>query len=82
MLSATLLASRAASDSYGAEITPHHQALAAHGVLIARNENYWQSGTPYLDEIVVNVRPDAESTVADLGAVRTRRHLRAGRTQG
>jgi peptide/nickel transport system substrate-binding protein len=33
-----------------------------------RNPNYWQTGTPYLDEIVVNVRTDAESMVADLEA--------------
>jgi peptide/nickel transport system substrate-binding protein len=31
-----------------------------------RNKNYWQSGKPYLDEIVVNVRKDAQSMVADL----------------
>ena len=33
-----------------------------------KNPNYWQSGTPYLDEIVVNVRKDAQSMVADLEA--------------
>lgn len=33
-----------------------------------RNPNYWQTGTPYLDEIVVNVRKDAQSMVADLEA--------------
>ena len=31
-----------------------------------KNKNYWQSGRPYLDEIVVNVRKDAQSMVADL----------------
>jgi peptide/nickel transport system substrate-binding protein len=31
-----------------------------------RNKNYWQSGTPYVDEIVVNVRSDAQALVADL----------------
>src|SRR6266581_2897568 len=31
-----------------------------------RNKNYWQTGKPYLDEIVVNVRKDAQSMVADL----------------
>jgi peptide/nickel transport system substrate-binding protein len=31
-----------------------------------KNPNYWQSGKPYLDEIVVNVRKDAQSMVADL----------------
>jgi peptide/nickel transport system substrate-binding protein len=31
-----------------------------------KNKNYWQSGKPYLDEIVVNVRKDAQSMVADL----------------
>jgi len=31
-----------------------------------KNPNYWQSGKPYLDEIVVNVRADAQSMVADL----------------
>jgi peptide/nickel transport system substrate-binding protein len=31
-----------------------------------RNPNYWQTGRPYLDEIVVNVRSDAQSLVADL----------------
>jgi peptide/nickel transport system substrate-binding protein len=31
-----------------------------------RNPNYWQSGRPYLDEIVVNVRADAQALVADL----------------
>jgi peptide/nickel transport system substrate-binding protein len=36
-----------------------------------KNPNYWQSGRPYLDEIVVNVRADAPSMVAELesGAV-------------
>ncbi len=33
-----------------------------------RNPNYWQTGTPYLDNIVINVRSDAESMVADLEA--------------
>ena len=33
-----------------------------------KNPNYWQTGTPYLDEIVVNVRKDAQSMVADLEA--------------
>jgi peptide/nickel transport system substrate-binding protein len=33
-----------------------------------KNPNYWQSGKPYLDEIVVNVRKDAQSMVADLEA--------------
>ena len=31
-----------------------------------KNKNYWQSGKPYLDEIVVNVRKDAQALVADL----------------
>jgi peptide/nickel transport system substrate-binding protein len=31
-----------------------------------KNPNYWQSGKPYLDEIVVNVRSDAQALVADL----------------
>jgi peptide/nickel transport system substrate-binding protein len=31
-----------------------------------KNPNYWQSGKPYLDEILVNVRSDAQSMVADL----------------
>jgi peptide/nickel transport system substrate-binding protein len=31
-----------------------------------RNPNYWQSGRPYLDEIVVNVRKDAQAMLADL----------------
>src|SRR5579859_2301494 len=31
-----------------------------------RNPNYWQSGHPYLDEIVVNVRKDAQAMLADL----------------
>jgi peptide/nickel transport system substrate-binding protein len=31
-----------------------------------RNPNYWQTGKPYLDEIVVNVRSDAQALVADL----------------
>ena len=31
-----------------------------------KNPNYWQSGRPYLDEIVVNVRKDAQAMVADL----------------
>ncbi len=33
-----------------------------------KNPNYWQTGKPYLDEIVVNVRKDAQSMVADLEA--------------
>jgi peptide/nickel transport system substrate-binding protein len=33
-----------------------------------KNPNYWQSGKPYLDEVVVNVRKDAQSMVADLEA--------------
>src|SRR5207302_10317130 len=32
----------------------------------AKNPNYWQTGKPYLDEIVVNVRADAQALVADL----------------
>lgn len=31
-----------------------------------KNPNYWQSGRPYLDEILVNVRTDAPSMVAEL----------------
>src|SRR5579859_381549 len=31
-----------------------------------RNPNYWQTGRPYLDEIVVNVRKDAQAMLADL----------------
>src|SRR5690348_13478181 len=31
-----------------------------------KNPNYWQPGKPYLDEIVVNVRSDAQALVADL----------------
>jgi peptide/nickel transport system substrate-binding protein len=31
-----------------------------------KNKNYWQTGKPYLDEIIVNVRKDAQSMVADL----------------
>ncbi|MBV9132290.1 MAG: ABC transporter substrate-binding protein [Chloroflexi bacterium] len=31
-----------------------------------KNPNYWQTGKPYLDEIVVNVRSDAQALVADL----------------
>jgi len=31
-----------------------------------KNKSYWQSGKPYLDEIIVNVRKDAQSMVADL----------------
>ncbi|MBV9577304.1 MAG: ABC transporter substrate-binding protein [Chloroflexi bacterium] len=31
-----------------------------------KNPNYWQTGTPYLDEVIVNVRKDAQSMVADL----------------
>jgi peptide/nickel transport system substrate-binding protein len=31
-----------------------------------KNPSYWQSGKPYLDEIVVNVRKDAQALVADL----------------
>jgi peptide/nickel transport system substrate-binding protein len=31
-----------------------------------KNPNYWQSGRPYLDEIVVNVRKDAQAMLADL----------------
>ena len=31
-----------------------------------KNPNYWQSGKPYLDEIQVNVRSDAQALVADL----------------
>jgi peptide/nickel transport system substrate-binding protein len=31
-----------------------------------KNPNYWQTGKPYLDEILVNVRSDAQSMVADL----------------
>jgi peptide/nickel transport system substrate-binding protein len=31
-----------------------------------KNPTYWQSGKPYLDEILVNVRSDAQSMVADL----------------
>jgi peptide/nickel transport system substrate-binding protein len=31
-----------------------------------KNPNYWQAGKPYLDEILVNVRSDAQSMVADL----------------
>jgi peptide/nickel transport system substrate-binding protein len=31
-----------------------------------KNPNYWQTGKPYLDEVVVNVRKDAQSMVADL----------------
>ncbi len=31
-----------------------------------KNPNYWQPGRPYLDQIVVNVRKDAQSMVADL----------------
>jgi peptide/nickel transport system substrate-binding protein len=33
-----------------------------------KNPNYWQSGRPYLDQIVVNVRKDAQSMAADLEA--------------
>jgi peptide/nickel transport system substrate-binding protein len=32
----------------------------------SKNKNYWQSGKPYLDEVTVNVRKDAQSMVADL----------------
>ena len=31
-----------------------------------KNKNYWQTGKPYLDEIIVNVRKDAQALVADL----------------
>jgi peptide/nickel transport system substrate-binding protein len=31
-----------------------------------KNPSYWQSGRPYLDEIVVNVRKDAQAMLADL----------------
>jgi peptide/nickel transport system substrate-binding protein len=31
-----------------------------------KNKNYWQSGKPYLDEIVVNVRSDAQAMATDL----------------
>src|SRR5579859_139769 len=31
-----------------------------------KNPNYWQSGRPYLDELVVNVRKDAPAMVAEL----------------
>jgi peptide/nickel transport system substrate-binding protein len=31
-----------------------------------KNKNYWQAGKPYLDEIIVNVRKDAQALVADL----------------
>ena len=31
-----------------------------------RNKNYWQSGKPHLDTLIVNVRKDAQSMVADL----------------
>ena len=31
-----------------------------------KNKNYWQSGRPFLDEVVVNVRKDGQSMVADL----------------
>jgi peptide/nickel transport system substrate-binding protein len=33
-----------------------------------KNPNYWQTGRPYLDEILVNVRADAQAMVADLEA--------------
>ncbi len=31
-----------------------------------KNKNYWQTGRPYLDEIIVNVRKDAQSLIADV----------------
>ena len=34
-----------------------------------RYDGYWQSGMPYLDEIVVNVRSDAQAMIADLSAL-------------
>jgi len=34
----------------------------------SKNPNYWQTGRPYLDEILVNVRADAQAMVADLEA--------------
>jgi peptide/nickel transport system substrate-binding protein len=33
-----------------------------------KNPNYWQTGKPYLDEVIVNVRKDAQSMMADLEA--------------
>jgi peptide/nickel transport system substrate-binding protein len=33
-----------------------------------KNKNYWQSGKPYLDEIVMNVRKDGQAMLADLEA--------------
>jgi peptide/nickel transport system substrate-binding protein len=33
-----------------------------------KNKNYWQSGKPYLDEVIVNVRSDAQALVTDLEA--------------
>ena len=29
-----------------------------------KNPNYWQTGKPYLDEIVVNVRKDGQALIA------------------
>lgn len=35
-------------------------------LVMARNQNYWQAGKPYLDEIVLRVIPDAETRYAAL----------------
>jgi peptide/nickel transport system substrate-binding protein len=62
----TDVASNAQTKAVGTGPFVFQEYRQGESMRFTRNPNYWQSGKPYLDEIVVNVRSDAQALVADL----------------
>ena len=65
----TLLAAGARVKRQGRSFELHDERLAAAAWLILeRNPNYWKSGRPYLDRIVLRVIPDGAARAIALSS--------------
>jgi len=64
----TILENNAQSKAVGTGPFVLQEYRQADSMRFVKNKNYWQSGKPYLDEVIVNVRADAQALVADLEA--------------
>jgi peptide/nickel transport system substrate-binding protein len=67
----TDVASNAQTKAVGTGPFVFQEYRQGESMRFTKNPSYWQSGKPYLDEILVNVRSDAQSMVADLEAGNT-----------
>jgi peptide/nickel transport system substrate-binding protein len=62
----TDVASNAQTKAVGTGPFVYQEWRQGESMRFTKNKNYWQTGKPYLDEIIVNVRKDAQALVADL----------------